>query len=370
MRVLVMSALALVITITTPVILSARPASADEVSDLRTQAQQISQQILKDQLTIGGLEQQDEAATEHVQALDAAVSRTRSSLNVDHHKIDSDRQRLRRAAIGEYIDSGQTTADSASEVFGSNVQSDEARAEYEGIAAGDTTVSLDELHADQTTLRHEEAKLHEQHQQAQQAQQQAANLVAQSQAEQNELQNEQSQVKGQLAVAIQQEQAAREAAAQAAIEAAEQQAAAQAAAAQREQVQQAAAPAPAPTSTTETTVGATPSPSTSTTTTTANPPMAVAAAPTDGSTPALNSFLQCVLQAESSGNYGAISPSGEYMGAFQFSQSTWNEAAQLAGMPQLIGMAPNTATPAEQDALAIALYNADGESPWYDPCTE
>ena len=44
------------------------------------------------------------------------------------------------------------------------------------------------------------------------------------------------------------------------------------------------------------------------------------------------------------------------MGGFQFSQATWNEAAQLAGMPQLINVPPNEATPAEQDDLAIALY--------------
>ena len=56
------------------------------------------------------------------------------------------------------------------------------------------------------------------------------------------------------------------------------------------------------------------------------------------------------------------------MGGFQFSQPTWNEAAQLAGMPQLIGVAPNVATPAEQDDLAIALYQADGEQPWDDSC--
>ena len=56
------------------------------------------------------------------------------------------------------------------------------------------------------------------------------------------------------------------------------------------------------------------------------------------------------------------------MGAFQFSQPTWNEAAQLAGMPSLVGVAPTAASPRDQDLLAIALYNADGEQPWYDPC--
>ena len=75
-----------------------------------------------------------------------------------------------------------------------------------------------------------------------------------------------------------------------------------------------------------------------------------------------------MVQAESGGNYGAVSPSGTYMGAFQFSQPTWNEAAQLAGLPQLIGVPPNQASKADQDTVAIALYNADGEQPWLDGC--
>jgi hypothetical protein len=86
------------------------------------------------------------------------------------------------------------------------------------------------------------------------------------------------------------------------------------------------------------------------------------------SDPALNSFLQCALQAESSGNYSAVSPNGLYMGGFQFSQPTWNEAAQLAGLPYLVGVPPNEATPAEQDTLAVALYALDGETPWDDSC--
>jgi hypothetical protein len=56
------------------------------------------------------------------------------------------------------------------------------------------------------------------------------------------------------------------------------------------------------------------------------------------------------------------------MGAFQFSQSTWNEAASLAGLPGLIGVPPNLASKASQDTLAVALYAVDGERPWYDPC--
>jgi hypothetical protein len=78
--------------------------------------------------------------------------------------------------------------------------------------------------------------------------------------------------------------------------------------------------------------------------------------------------LQCVLQAESGGNYSVVSPNGQYMGGFQFSQATWNEAAQLAGLPGLVGVPPNLASKADQDTLAVALYAADGEAPWYDSC--
>ena len=71
---------------------------------------------------------------------------------------------------------------------------------------------------------------------------------------------------------------------------------------------------------------------------------------TTNADPALNPFLQCVVQAESGGNYGAVSPNGLYMGAFQFSQSTWNMAAAAAGLPQLVGVHPNLASKAQQDA--------------------
>jgi hypothetical protein len=86
--------------------------------------------------------------------------------------------------------------------------------------------------------------------------------------------------------------------------------------------------------------------------------------PGDEVDPALNPFLQCVVQAESGGNYAAVSPNGEYMGAFQFSQPTWNSAAQAAGRPDLVGVPPNTASKADQDTVAVALYAMDGERPW------
>jgi len=86
--------------------------------------------------------------------------------------------------------------------------------------------------------------------------------------------------------------------------------------------------------------------------------------PTPVADPALNPYLQCVVEAESHGDYGAVSANGMYMGAFQFSQSTWNLAAGAAGLSALVGVPPNLASKAEQDAVAVALYALDGHQPW------
>ena len=119
---------------------------------------------------------------------------------------------------------------------------------------------------------------------------------------------------------------------------------------------------------------------TSTGGTSTSPPTSAPTAPSSGGTdgdpypslpdPALNGFLTCVVQAESGGNYGVVSPNGLYMGAFQFSQSTWNTAAQAAGLGLLVGVPPNMATRAEQDTVAVTLFNLDGQQPWLgDRCS-
>ncbi len=85
--------------------------------------------------------------------------------------------------------------------------------------------------------------------------------------------------------------------------------------------------------------------------------------------PALNAFLQCVVQAESGGDY-SINTGNGYFGAFQFSQSTWNFAAQAAGLSYLVGVLPSSATKAEQDTVAVALFALDGDQPWLgDRCS-
>jgi hypothetical protein len=66
--------------------------------------------------------------------------------------------------------------------------------------------------------------------------------------------------------------------------------------------------------------------------------------------------LECIRQCESHGDYGAVSASGTYRGAYQFDQTTW-EAVGGTGDPA-------AAPPAEQDLRAQILYEQSGSSPW------
>ncbi len=68
-------------------------------------------------------------------------------------------------------------------------------------------------------------------------------------------------------------------------------------------------------------------------------------------------------ECESTQNYRAISRSGRYRGAYQFSIATWN---WVAGMhyPELVGVDPRDASPSDQDKMAYTLYEINGWNPW------
>ena len=61
-------------------------------------------------------------------------------------------------------------------------------------------------------------------------------------------------------------------------------------------------------------------------------------------------------QCESGGNYRAVSSDGTYRGAYQFDSATWRGVGGTGD--------PAAASPAEQDARALMLYQQRGASPW------
>jgi hypothetical protein len=81
-------------------------------------------------------------------------------------------------------------------------------------------------------------------------------------------------------------------------------------------------------------------------------------------------FLKCTRahESDSAGGYRAVSPGGVYRGAYQFLRSTWNNVARAAGRPDLVGVDPAAASPADQDALAMFLYRQAGPGPWGGRC--
>lgn len=63
------------------------------------------------------------------------------------------------------------------------------------------------------------------------------------------------------------------------------------------------------------------------------------------------------------GEYVANTGNG-YYGAYQFLPSTWDSIASQSGRPDLVGVAPHLASPADQDAMARALFARSGAGQW------
>jgi peptidoglycan hydrolase CwlO-like protein len=331
------ASLSLVTAITATVVVPPSPAAADQVSNLKAQATQIARDLVQEQLQVETYQQAYAYAAAKVRTDEAEIGSSEDKIQADAGRVSDDRKRLQDDAVSAYINSG-ADSDETPALFEGNQSEALARSQYEEVANGDITLDIDVLHSDENELQAVRATLEQQEAADQATTNREAALTNAADQTEAELESTQAEVTGQLALAVAQQQAAQAAAAAAAVRTAQ------------------ATVKRTPTSTTQATSSAAPT--------------AVQGSVTDASPgdPTLPPFLQCVLQAESSGNYAAVSPGGAYMGGFQFSQPTWNEAAQLAGMPQLVNVPPNQATPAQQDDLAIALYNADGEQPWNDRC--
>jgi len=312
------------------VVLIPAPAGADQIADLKAQAKAIAQELVQEQLQIGAYEQQYSVVSERVVADDQTVLHIGQQINQERRRIDKETSVVRQLAITSYMNAGNELS-SSDAVFTGNMERVELANEYTSVSSGNIDSALDQLHAAQHVLQThqsvlQQAQIRDRSEKARQAEDlgQAINTEHQMNAEQ-------AQVTGELATVIAQQAASQAAAAAAAVAAA----------------QRAAANAPARA--------------------TASGAVAVSVPIAD---PVLNPYLRCVVQVESGGNYGAVSPNGLYMGAFQFTQATWNLAAQAAGLPSLVGVPPNLASKADQDAVAVALYALDGRKPWLgDRCS-
>ena len=316
------------------VIAMARPprAGADQVGNLTAQARSISQQLVQEELEADAYQQQYSVATAQVAEDQRAIAATQLQIKIDRQQITERTHQVERIAIASYVLNGSVSSASGASLFAENVSTVQSANEYATVTIGNLNEAVDKLHAAQRSVQGTLQVLVRQSDRDRAEQTAQATYLAQSTSTVSHMESVQAQVTGQLAEAVAQQNAVLGQAAAAAV------ATAQKATVQKSTVQK-SGPGPAVVSVTTT-------------------------------DPTLNPFLQCVVQAESGGDYQAVSPNGLYMGAFQFSQATWNYAARAAGLSSLVGVPPNRATKAEQDTVAVALYALDGERPWLgDRCS-
>jgi hypothetical protein len=328
------------------------PAGADSVANLQSRAATVAHDLVLEQLQVDAAQQLTSVAAARVTADRQAIAQLDRQLLADQQDIARHLQVVQAQAIRSYINSGADSSGTDAALFAGGTSRAQATSEYVGLAVGTITADLAQLHAAQRALQARQAQLQARQNQDRADEASRSAALDQASTAAARLQAQQADVTGQLAAAVAAQQAAQATAAAAAVASARK--AAPAAASPTATI-----PAPGPGAAGSGT-GAAPVPAPSPS---GDPYPNLA-------DPALNAFLSCVVQAESGGNYSIVSPDGRYMGAFQFSQPTWNTAARIAGLGLLVGVPPNRASRAEQDTVAVALFALDGQQPWLgDRCS-
>jgi len=191
-------------------VLSTGPANAATEGSLQAQATQLEQQISSAQSEIEGLSQKYDEAESQITSLQSQITTTQNKINADHQQVANDQQTLRKAALNAYINDGSEV--STNPFFSSNQSSAAAQQEYGNVANGDLNTAVDNLHIAQGVLNAQESSLSTQKQQEESAASAANNALASSNAQEQTLDGDLSQVKGQLATLVAQQQAASSAA--------------------------------------------------------------------------------------------------------------------------------------------------------------
>ena len=342
----------LVLLAALPLGMAVRPAGADTVASLQARAGEVAQRLVLEQLQVDAARQQASVATAKLAEDAQAIAQITQQLATDQQAIARHLRIVQNQAILSYIDSGAHSSSTDTALFGGGTAQAQAASVYASLAVGNITAELAQLHTAQHALQSRQAGLQARQSQDSIDKTRLTTDLGQADAAATALRAEQTGLTGQLATAVAAQQTAQVRAAATAV-------------------------ARAPKTQTSLSSVATNTPATIPVSTSATtPPTTVASGTTTGdpypnlSDPALNPFLTCVIQAESGGNYGIVSPNGLYMGAFQFSQPTWNSAASAAGLGLLVGVPPNHTSKPEQDTVAVALFSLDGQQPWLgDRCS-
>ena len=233
--------LSLVVGITATLVVPPEPGAADQVSSLKTQAAEISRDLVLEQLQIGTYQQQYDVDVAKVQRDQAEIESTENQVQVDINRVARDRKRLQSEAVSAYINLDPEV--SGIEALFQNEKEAPTRTEYEEVASGDISLAIDAVRTDESGLRAERVTLEQQQVRDQATTSEEAASANSARQTATQLASKQSEITGELAVAVAQQQAAQTAAATAAVRAAQAKAASAVTASRKSSPPPASAPA-------------------------------------------------------------------------------------------------------------------------------
>jgi cell wall-associated NlpC family hydrolase len=222
-------ALTVISVLTSTVLVAARPAAGDAISDAKAKAASIESELTQAQNQMSALSQQYDAAQEQLSKINSSITTTKAKVAADEAQVAKNKATLSKAAVTNYISDG--TAAAQNPIFSGNEKTLGATTEYNKIAEGDISLAVANLHTAENSLNAQVSQLQGEQSQAQSQvaiEQNAVNQNAQAVQQQK---NALAQEQGQIAQLVQQQQQAEAAAAAKAAQQRQQAAAAAAAAA-------------------------------------------------------------------------------------------------------------------------------------------
>jgi peptidoglycan DL-endopeptidase CwlO len=160
MRTFSVLALAAGLGLASTVVLTTRPASADQIGDAKAQAAAITAKIQATRAQIETLTGQVTAADYRLSQLSGQIAASQKQMAKDRVAVNKDEGQLRTQAISDYTNSG--TTNEITQMFSSNVDTSGIRSEYSSIATGNVTTTVDNLNTAQGRLQATENALQRQ----------------------------------------------------------------------------------------------------------------------------------------------------------------------------------------------------------------
>jgi len=198
----------LVVLAALPIGAALRPAGADSVTGLQSQAATVAQDLVLEQLQVDAAQQQASVVGARVAADQEAITALDRQVVADQQAIDRHLHVVQAQAIRSYIDSGADSSSSDGSLFQGGSATAQAASEYASLAVGTITTDLAQLHTAQRALQAQQTELETRQNQDRADEARRSAALGQAMAAAAQLRSEQSLVTGQLAAAVAVQQAA------------------------------------------------------------------------------------------------------------------------------------------------------------------